>query len=578
MNGNQRPRRIYFEPDVVILVLELDGGSDDQIAARLASALTSLQSNQGFGVLGLLDLGSINGRQVIGFTHVGGGALEQLQLPPHRRPRRSTFALALVKLRTPLPNRHLLRLIELTNRMLPADGEGFALDSGLWLRALSPNWLFTPAPEVAGGGGPGTRPVPVDAAVVPEPHQKLTVGQDDLSQTRFGFTIEQALFGLNPQDSAQQVEVAILDTAPLIMEWKAALAAWSQQHPLLRSLGMSGMFNIIEHSDPAWNLRLPQSTPPGQSATAHELRVRDHDYSMRDHGLFVAGIIHTIAPAAHIRLIEILNEYGVGYLDTIARAFRQLQAEHLSNSTPLVVNCSLTLTMPLGDHWQENRAEEDDLEEVTVFRNANGLAGRDPAQLSPREREILDQLDLLSLAIEWVCTSLYSDNITIVAAAGNDAGQTGKENASPRPQARCPAAFPSVVGVGALDRGFKPATYSNWADRQARQGLATFGGEEDMVTIGSGTGRKVRKAKAGQAVLGAYIGPFPDDGGGTITNGNGWAWWSGTSFAAPIVSGALAWLVGNRQAPTLAMAHRALILEPDPLFFVGDVLKVRQGP
>lgn len=571
----QRPRRVYFEADRVVLLLEFDGGSDDEIAARLRGALASFQSGQGFGVLRLLDPGSVNEREVIGFAHADGAVFETLHMPPHRTRTRPAFALALVNLRSSMRNRQLLRLIEITNRMLPPDGREIESGSGLWLRALAPNWLLTPAPEVAGGGGPGTRPTPVDPAVVPPEHQGLTIGVDDLGPTRFGFTFNHALFEIGPQ-TPQQVNVAILDTAPLSAELQAAAARLGLQHPLLRSLSTSGSFTRVPENDPNWQLRLPPGTPPALAPTATELRLRDHDYSMRDHGLFVAGIIHTIAPAAQIRLIEVLNEYGVGYLDTIVRAFRQLQAEHLADNTPLVINCSLTLNMPLGDHWQPDPAQEDDLEDATVFRSTRGLAGRDPAQLSQREQEILNQLDLLSLAMEWVCTSLYSHNIVVVAAAGNDADVTGKKGAPPRPQARCPAAFPSVVGVGALDKTLKQTGYSNHPDRQPGQGLATFGGDE--VVVPAGGGRKLRKAKPGEALLGAYIGFFPADAGGTIANGNGWAWWSGTSFAAPVVSGALAWIVGNGHLNSLADAHRTLVMEPDPLFSAHDVLKVKQGP
>jgi hypothetical protein len=44
-------------------------------------------------------------------------------------------------------------------------------------------------------------------------------------------------------------------------------------------------------------------------------------YRMTDHGLFVAGIIHTIAPQAELHLIEVLNPYGVGDLESITRAY-----------------------------------------------------------------------------------------------------------------------------------------------------------------------------------------------------------------------------------------------------------------
>lgn len=43
-------------------------------------------------------------------------------------------------------------------------------------------------------------------------------------------------------------------------------------------------------------------------------------------------------------------------------------------------------------------------------------------------------------------------------------------------------------------------------------------------------------------VRGVYIHDFPNSSnpGAPITNTTGWAWWAGTSFAAPIISGMLA--------------------------------------
>jgi subtilisin family serine protease len=125
--------------------------------------------------------------------------------------------------------------------------------------------------------------------------------------------------------------------------------------------------------------------------------------------------------------------------------------------------------------------------------------------------------------------------VVIVAAAGNDA-----PNPNNRPEARYPASFIDVLGVGALPNGATPAsgryqaaTYSNLSDRPPKTGYVTLGGEP-----GSGKG-----------ILGVYISEFPIlPIGSTLTpddityrrKGTGWAWWAGTSFAAPVVSGILA--------------------------------------
>jgi subtilisin family serine protease len=109
-----------------------------------------------------------------------------------------------------------------------------------------------------------------------------------------------------------------------------------------------------------------------------------------------------------------------------------------------------------------------------------------------------------------------------VASAGNDS------TSQSRVDARYPAAFSNVIGVGALPKGnpriinsYIPASYSNLADNPPTNGFMTFGGEPGQ----------------GQGIRGMYISNFP--GLGNI-NPTGWAWWAGTSFAAAIITGFLA--------------------------------------
>jgi cyanobactin maturation PatA/PatG family protease len=103
---------------------------------------------------------------------------------------------------------------------------------------------------------------------------------------------------------------------------------------------------------------------------------------------------------------------------------------------------------------------------------------------------------MLAQAIE----SCRTHNILIVAAAGNDGCEC----------LHVPAAAPSVLVVGAMDRDGNPLTSSNWGGAYRDQGILA----------------------PGMDVLGAVP-------GGTACN-------SGTSFAAPIVS-ALAGLLLSRQ-------------------------------
>lgn len=111
----------------------------------------------------------------------------------------------------------------------------------------------------------------------------------------------------------------------------------------------------------------------------------------------------------------------------------------------------------------------------------------------------------------------------MVAAAGNDATD----------QPMYPAAFKRVIAVGALGPKNQPAAFP-------------LGGG------GTNYGRWVDACAQGVDVLSTYVNGKRDDGSGIVAF-NGWARWSGTSFATARVSGAIAALmmsdgIGAREA------------------------------
>src|SRR5258706_5938546 len=184
------------------------------------------------------------------------------------------------------------------------------LKNGIQLDVVSPNWLASPSSEWGGGGGPGSQPVPY-------------IGDPETAP--YKFQLPKALKHLCSEDEAKRVEgvvVAILDTAPSMHElvWafekyhKVDPAKQRKHHPLIESL--------LRPDEP---LHLPPASAndffrplhlhPASAEDLFRMRavhLRDHNYNMTDHGLFVAGIIHTIAPAAEIHLYEVLNSEGVG--------------------------------------------------------------------------------------------------------------------------------------------------------------------------------------------------------------------------------------------------------------------------
>ena len=172
-------------------------------------------------------------------------------------------------------------------------------------------------------------------------------------------------------------------------------------------------------------------------------------------------------------------------------------------------------------------------------------------------------------------------NVLVVAAAGNDAGSAG------RPQARFPAAFNSVIGVAALGSDGLPTGYSNLADQPENIGIATLGGDVRQIvsTTGVANAEGPLEAHPDGGILGVYIGEFPNPESQVLNaagelpdpmpNDSGWARWAGTSFAAPIISGALARAI--RQGRPVNGALDALkLVQPEMTSASEEIFTVTQ--
>ena len=160
--------------------------------------------------------------------------------------------------------------------------------------------------------------------------------------------------------------------------------------------------------------------------------------------------------------------------------------------------------------------------------------------------------------ISHPCDALKSEDALEVGAAGNYAVDGF------RPEAEFPAALGSVIGVSSVTRKNQPASYSNLADAPVTQGVATFGGERGL------DGEPIKA----DSVLGVYTAPtYPD---GNTPNESGWALWSGTSFAAPVVTGVLALL--RSSGVSSADAYESLLKNAKRVTHEGeDILEAVQG-
>ncbi len=129
--------------------------------------------------------------------------------------------------------------------------------------------------------------------------------------------------------------------------------------------------------------------------------------------------------------------------------------------------------------------------------------------------------------------ALHEVGVVVVASAGNDATCVPTY----------PAALPNVVSVGALDEDERPASYTNY-------------------------GSWVRACSRGTDVVSSFFQGFngaepPDAAGADPDNFDGWAQWSGTSFAAPRVVAALARRVHDGLSPQQAVVDLIDNGQPD---------------
>jgi subtilisin family serine protease len=210
------------------------------------------------------------------------------------------------------------------------------------------------------------------------------------------------------------------------------------------------------------------------------------DPDARDHGVFGASLVDVIAPESDIRFYRVLDQSNRGDLYTLLRALETLsQTWNVEN--PLVIN------MSLGIHPPPDSESEADL---TILEN--------------------------------ILRSFYNRGAVIVAAAGNDSAERSLMGIEPAPM-QYPAAYEFVIGVGASN---------------AKNEMSCFSNNANILAPGGDNGTGCLPAVHECAVDG--IGAAACMVGYVYTPPNAhYAYWNGTSFAAPLVSGAAALLMGE---------------------------------
>jgi hypothetical protein len=377
------------------------------------------------------------------------------------------------------------------------------------ISSATPNWALSGEPSGIIVGGPGGPPAPED---------NLT-GAGTAAEGGAGTRGWHVTFPDLPENhparatagATARVLVVVLDTSPTQQEVDAA----ALRYPGNRLLGemASGGAHPVE----AWEDAL------GDCAY-RATRVPGREYVMRDHGLFVAGIIRDIAPACALRVVRILNDWGGGCLSDLIAGLEYVHDLAAVHDGPIVVNLSLTAKVPV-------HAELPALYPV-------------PLAHTPREASA----PLLEIIRDLSSRSDSPHPILFVAAAGNDSGDRGDHPLEPR----VPAVYDSTLGVAALDATGKRAEYSNRGDTTGPfdNGIATYGGAAGVAPSGAGPI---------DALRGLFSAPaFPPTPGTAVPNTTGWARWAGTSFATAVISGLAANLLARSPSLPPAAVMREL--------------------
>jgi subtilisin family serine protease len=302
-----------------------------------------------------------------------------------------------------------------------------------------------------------------------------------------------------------QVIVAVLDTSP----GPDALLRAARKYPqnwLLKRLTADGTDANAVISE--WNTFAPPNDVPKWPSNSEV-----------DHGIFVSGIIHSLAPRARIHLLHVLDNKGRGRTDLLLEALHHCLTL-AQQGHRVVVNLSLYLLIPPGEeHW------------ARWFGPMHRLSRATPAT----KAKLLASLDA---AVRQAITLLLDAGVVVVAAAGNDALIYARP-----PQPRVPADYPGVLCVVAADREGKRASYSNEGEIPATGScVAAYGGQGKLVNqmVGDTVRGKVPVVPPGtdprDGVVGVYCSDTMQTVDGLKQNDCGWAYWSGTSFATPMVS------------------------------------------
>lgn len=384
-------------------------------------------------------------------------------------------------------------------------------------------------PNNWGGGGPGGLPIPPSITDVVD-----SDGKNFLDETSpLYIDLGDILNGLRDTNGGEKTLVAILDTSPLTLNeqiWEQATQEY-ENNILLKSLAsVLKIVNVLDSFDEGL-----------VNEDANKAGVQS--YPMISHGIFVAGIIHSIAPNADIKLYRSISSIGLTAANPVQDGLKEIVENHVADSSDkvLVVNCSLNMGLEKTPSlYSEDHAES-----------------------------------------WWRKHMNKIHPIVVAGAAGNERTYLQTHDHPPYPLK--PAAYAKVLGVTSLKKkaaaNWKRSSYANWAGnfihdvnsnndnatgKEYRRGIATYAGDLTQIFDDDGEPLSLRITNPLDSLLGLYIQHFnlpyfPPEY--SIMNKHGLARWCGTSFATAIVSGVLALIASDRKCKGLSIDRESLITD-----------------
>ncbi|HLF27405.1 MAG TPA: S8 family serine peptidase [Anaerolineae bacterium] len=406
------------------------------------------------------------------------------------------------------------------------------------------------SPYGTGGSPYGTGGSPI-GGMGPQAASALFAKQWALEHIGLGLTLQYSSAVAARNGAGQGIRIGVFDTAPAFTETAVTLQT-----------GERILTKTIDWISPPMTLTVvPSSSLPNiqlrPSVTNTEILS-----DVSDHGLFVAGLIHEIAPASDIVLYEVLNPNGCGTLFALVTRLYEFVSQVNLDRDQLrgaVINLSLGVLKPL--------------ETGVILTTAFNLPETGSISVELKLAQAILKTDAVE-SLLLTTHAAYQSGIVVVAAAGNDSWPNHLQSLPADPQ--LPAAYSFVIGVAGSAANRQRSCFANWGDVSAPAGE---GGEGVApITATSTITQTLVCAPKTQDCAGdcptAIIGPVLT---ATAVFTSHFAYWSGTSFSAPLVSGLAALTLQTGARPKdigdILLGRAQIIGSPWMWMFPSDVAR-----